>query len=575
MHSSPSTRPFDLLVPLLLLALLLLPATLQAKDAGLAHSSTGEQAVDPQTLLRLQELIDEIHNSKQQVDRLQQQLAEAADESSRERIGQALEKQRLQLQDQVEHFEQIATGAVDLSLFNDTDNKEFSWQSELEEIFRPLLYELKQVTERPRQIEKLRSKIASLNTRLSATGLAIEEILRLQAAIGPGESKTALNDLLQEWQQRQQQLQNDLQLTEFQLQEKLESGESKGSAILNGFRNFLSGRGLNLLLALIAFALTFALIRYSSHLLEQRVARGQNKEDRLSARVLHVVLQVLAVVLAIIAALATLYTMGDWLLLTVFCILLLGLVFALRNSLPRYVEEARLLLNLGPVREGERVVYNGLPWRVSRINIYSDLVNPLLSGGRLRLPLREMVQLVSRRWGRDEPWFPCKAGDWLLLPDNTVGQVGMQSPEHVQLLVVGGGTKLYPTTDFLGLAPRNLSHGFAVPVTFGLDYNLQADITRAIPATLQAALNDAIRQTEFGQFVENLFVEFKEAGASSLDLLMVAAFSGEAAPFYLKIGRFLQWTAVDTCNANGWNIPFSQVTVHMEQALPAPVKQVN
>ena len=100
-----------------------------------------------------------------------------------------------------------------------------------------------------------------------------------------------------------------------------------------------------------------------------------------------------------------LYVLGDWLILAIIMVFLVGVLFALRNSLPRYMHEVRLLLNLGPVREGERVIYQSLPWRVSRLNIYSSLVNPSLTGGIIRLPLSEMLQLVSRRWSRDEPWF--------------------------------------------------------------------------------------------------------------------------------------------------------------------------
>ena len=60
----------------------------------------------------------------------------------------------------------------------------------------------------------------------------------------------------------------------------------------------------------------------------------------------------------------------------------------------------------------------------------------------------------------------------------------------------------------------------------------------------------------------NLDVEFKEAGTSSLDLEVMADFSGEVAKDYFKLSRAIQRISVDACNKYGWIIPFTQVTIH-------------
>jgi hypothetical protein len=41
--------------------------------------------------------------------------------------------------------------------------------------------------------------------------------------------------------------------------------------------------------------------------------------------------------------------------------------------LPSFIREVMLLLNIGAVREGERVVYNGIPWLVKTLNLYQYL----------------------------------------------------------------------------------------------------------------------------------------------------------------------------------------------------------
>jgi len=229
------------------------------------------------------------------------------------------------------------------------------------------------------------------------------------------------------------------------------------------------------------------------------------------------------------------------------------------------MEEARLILNIGSVRENERVVYEGIPWRVQSIDMFCNLENPALSGSEIRIPLSEASKLQSRRFSKNEQWFPCRPGDIVQLDDGIFGPVMMQSPEMVQLRVKGGSTKTYSTTAFLHQNPRNLSHGFGIAVIFGLDYALQEKITKEIPKLLCAYLQDAFHRDPLGEHLKELAVEFKEAAASSLNLVIITEFFGEAAGQYYNIERFLQSSAINACNQHGWNIPFNQITVHMQQ----------
>ena len=64
-----------------------------------------------------------------------------------------------------------------------------------------------------------------------------------------------------------------------------------------------------------------------------------------------------------------------------------------RNSFDAQVRKA---LNPALVREGERVMIDGIPWRVDAIGVFSKLRNPLLAGGEMRLPIRSLPNLKSR-----------------------------------------------------------------------------------------------------------------------------------------------------------------------------------
>lgn len=111
-------------------------------------------------------------------------------------------------------------------------------------------------------------------------------------------------------------------------------------------------------------------------------------------------------------------------------LLLIAMVWTLRQTLPRYLHQIQILLNIGAVREGERLNLDGLPWRVQQINVFCTLVNPVAELTQ-RVPIDALVDLKSRPARADEPWFPCKKGDWVILSDQVRAKVTGVSPELV------------------------------------------------------------------------------------------------------------------------------------------------
>ena len=262
------------------------------------------------------------------------------------------------------------------------------------------------------------------------------------------------------------------------------------------------------------------------------------------------------------------------LLLAITLLVVFFAALGFRHTLPRYVNEIRLLLNIGPVREGERVMYQGLPMEVRSLNLFVILRNPDLEG-IVRLPLSALDQLVSRPFAKTEPWFPCRAGDYVMLPDGTFGQVQRQTLEHVVLQSIGSSV-LYSSAAFLQANARNLSReGYAIVATFGLDYRHQAISLDTVPARLRDALIEAFRQADFGDALESLLVEFKAAAAHSLDYLIVASLNGCAASAYYRASRLVQQTCVAVCNQEHWVIPFNQLTLHQGEGFARLARQTS
>lgn len=279
--------------------------------------------------------------------------------------------------------------------------------------------------------------------------------------------------------------------------------------------------------------------------------------------------RMLTLLLAIMAALLVFYVAGDLVLLGLALLLLVAMILSFRTYIPRYMTETRLILNLGAARERERVIYHGVPWRVRSLNLYSRLVNPELENGTLRLPMSEMLHLVSRPCREEEPWFPTRPGEYVILSDSTFGLVERQTPEIVQLKVMGSSV-LYNTADFVAARPRNLSRGsFGLGVTFGIDYQHQPICLADVPRLLEQTIRQKLADGGFDGQLEDLLVDFKGAGASSLDYLVWATMNGAAAGSYYSLGRLIQQACVEACNRNGWVIPFNQLVLHQGEGFDA------
>lgn len=68
-----------------------------------------------------------------------------------------------------------------------------------------------------------------------------------------------------------------------------------------------------------------------------------------------------------VAIMMVLYFRQDLLLLAIMVVVFIGAALALKNLLPKYVAEGKLLLNMGSVRERERVIYNGVLGKLARL----------------------------------------------------------------------------------------------------------------------------------------------------------------------------------------------------------------
>ena len=244
--------------------------------------------------------------------------------------------------------------------------------------------------------------------------------------------------------------------------------------------------------------LAVLLLSRLSHKALLRLVPGFRKLHRsFRIRLLELLHRVVTVFLVIIGPTIVFYVVEDWVLFSLSILLLLAMAWTLRQALPRYMHQIQIFLNIGAVREGERLDLDGLPWRVQQINVFCTLVNPVAELTQ-RVPIADLADLKSRPSRQEEPWFPCKKGGWVILSDQVRGKVTGISPELVQLVERGGAQLTYQTGDFLSKSPRNLATNFRIKETIGISYKHQKDSTTSIPETLRGYIQRRAEQEDYG-----------------------------------------------------------------------------
>ena len=512
----------------------------------------------------LQALESFIKLSADQKELVEQQQALIHGEDSiteKARKQEKLERLQEELRATNSHFREVAAG-TDISILQAGENQtEFDIQEEVLALLKPVFEEMRELTADARQKTALNEKIAFYQERIPVIQSAIENISTLQKSNAGDTLSSALNDSIKNWQQKQTFMQSELQAAEVQLNKILAAESSLTESYQGFFKSFFKKRGAYLLKALLVIILVVLVSRYSHRWMLRNLPGFQVKHRSFRVRLADLIHRFATFLFIVMGPMAVFYLEGDWLFFSMGILILFGLVWTLARALPHIWREAQLFLNVGAVREGERIHFNGLPWRVERINLYCDLSNPV-ANIRMRVPIDDLINAKSRPFDPNEPWFPCKKDDWVILSDGVRGKVIGISPEMVQLVQRGGAQITYRTDDFLGKRPMNLATNFRLKEIIGISYNLQNNATTTIPQILKEYIQQRAAQDGYGEDMLNLQVELEKANDSSLDIVVIADFKGEQGGLYNRLRRAIQRWCVDACTENNWEIPFPQMSMH-------------
>lgn len=560
MKSTHHNRPISLLIFLALMLVNANYAYSQGPGAGKDKNDIEAVVPAPEKTLsdKLDELSDVLTAKSKDLNRLKSKLSKVGSDPTLEaeisRATQELDILR-------KSFEQLAIGNINLDSVR-VEEPNLSWQEELTLAVKPLLENLRGLTEGPRKRENLRQAMAHQKNIAEKAERALASIEALLATDTSKAQQSQLKALQSKWQRTKENAEREEQLALYQLESLSGSKSDWFTTLKESTIDFFQERGLTILLAIVVSFLIWLTLAGLSKLLDKTGKSTSRYSNRTTYRVIAYAQRLLTVILIIIGVLTVFFIRGDILLLVITLTLLFAAALGLKNLLPQFLAESRLLLNIGAVREHEQIVIDGVPWRVASINMFSKFTNPEIQG-TLRLPLSELKDLKSRPV-TEEKWFPSSRGDWVLDSANKLYEVVKQTPLAVELQSAQGTNKLVPTSTYFSAEFVNLTKSKRIRITstFGVGYELQSIALDEVPKVFKEAVTEHLINAALDTDQIDVRVEFAKAGESSLDYIVIAQLGSNASKYFYRIERTIQQACVDACNQKGWGIPFPQLTVH-------------
>ena len=519
------------------------------------------------SLLTLSELLLARKEQVGAITKLKSDLRKAKEAATKKELEAAITAENGKLAQIDAQISALSTPALPKMKLNTISSTKFDLKGELESLIQPFIKMMRDATENARQIDSLKNTIAIAEqrqraaTRANARLTLLLSVEKQKADKSNRATRQHLTQLLKTWEKRAKEAQHLLETARQQLQLRKEQQENTPSGIGTYATRYFSDRGLNLLFGVAALGIVFVVMNLIGKLAD-RLRRHRGYARSFVTRLVSLGFRAVTAILAFLAMLTVFNLLNDWLLMGVASIFLIAGAWIGIKMLPQIIEQITLLLDLGAVQENERVLFGGIPWRVERLDLYTQLINPALDGGSFTVPVRELVGLHSRPAAVDEAWFPTRKGDWVQLQDGQLGKVTSQTPELVQIAELGGSMRTFETAAFLAEAPRNLSSGYRIKTEFGLDYRHQDIAIREIPGKLHDHVRAGLGKLLGETAVENVDVSLLRTDDSAIIFEIETDISGAMASRYEDVEREVALLMIEAANNNGWVIPFPQIVMH-------------
>ncbi|MCW5211527.1 hypothetical protein VU04_01280 [Desulfobulbus sp. TB] len=528
----------------------------------------------------LNSMVESMKKNLKKIDQLEESKNQQQSDEKKRYLNEEINLLGKRTETLYDDFIILVTG-VDRKKFSLKKENHTNWNKEIQEIFSPLIVQLKHVTERPRQVEMLRSQIGYYEALLPQIKRAVQQIDILKKNVTKKATAEEILVLEKNWKQNEKEYLSKLNTARHQLFQLEKNKMSVLQTIDYLFESVFKQRGINMLYAVASFIITFFIFYLFRLVIRKFNPLNRSPKFMFLGNLIDVLLYLISFIMATTVMIIVLYVYGNWLVLGMISLVLLGIIWAAKSTLPKFVEQIKLLIGFGSVRQGERITVDGIPYEVISVGIYSYFENPLLQSATLRFPLKDLVNMRSHPCDRSEPWFPCKEGDYLLMdgPQPVWRKVVLQTPSVIKFEWFGMFETIQ-TAAFLQQNIFNLSEGpFWVQFELELGYNHRRDVDD-ICQKLRKITSTELEETPFAELMLAPWIDFDDFGNSSLVFRYWVQMRKQAAKSYPAIQRTLKKIALKAANKYDFEIirfqhnsinlfmESKQITETLRKALP-------
>jgi len=520
-------------------------------SAAVLESKLSEARPDKKETLRA--LLQTRDGIRTAMDEQRKKMQTATGDSAKLEIQQQIEILDKRRQEVERDFTVLITGLQPTHASGSPTQKTapLSIQDEMSQLLTPIFTDLRALTQKSRAFQELAEELTRLKERAEQEKRAVVEIDKLLVEVKASKTpdtvlRSALNETRKSFQGRLDEVTSRTAAVQHQLGELKMTGVSFWKDLGLQVKHFVFIRGTNILLALFVFMVIFFGLRTAYAYLMKVMAVRKYQRLSFMLRILDVAHEGGAFLLGLSAALLVLYARGDWLLGGLSLLALGGLLMTAKTGIARHLEQLQFLLNLGQVREGERVLIAGVPWRVGTIYMFTQLTNPAMPRASLRLPLQTLASMTSRPSKLGEAWFPCEIDSWILVNGDLLAQVADITPEHVIICYQGGLKRWIPMGTFIAMDMACLSEGFSRSITIDVPLRGQAMQTADFIEHLKGAIREYLLHCMKPEELCDLCIELQNTDSISRFYEVTAFFAGSLAPQYHRLKQLLQLATAES-----------------------------
>lgn len=431
----------------------------------------------------------------------------------------------------------------------------------LRDIFYPFLFELSQLAARPKEImfeESRLNTIISYQTKLERALVSVREMLSgdLDATL-----KDFLVQILAKIEQAVSLVKAQRAVAEARLLELQQSKDGLSQLFLRVKSSLLA-----VLEAILASTLFFLVVKQVKSVFEQHILKSYSSRSLLRRFTL-ILLVILNFIGSIFTFLYILYLRNEWMIFGLSLLLIAAIGVLSKRLITDFFSQAAILLNLGFVREGEMITYNGIPFRIKSLGFICMLDNPALKNSSVRVPLTDLIDKRSYIVDSEFPWFKTERDSYIFLEGDSVPSRVLEQHIHEIVIERPDKTKLImPLKDFYNLRIRKIDGEFTVFVRLGIAYKhathasiitekLREYVTCHAPEELKILEVEDIDQLSFNAV-------FLDLGQNSIDYGISAVCKPVHAKYYGAIRRTLVKCFLDYCKTENLEIPFTSITIY-------------